>query len=85
MNKDIKRIIKSVKPIAKTLVSKKHRAYIRSFRTMWTKVPFKELLSGFKLFWDESPGTSLSARLYQQMFLKSDVAVLLGQHVHFRG
>lgn len=73
MNKDIRRIVKSVKPIVKTLVSKKHRAYIRSFRTMWTKVAFKELLSGFKPFWDESPGTSLSARLYQQMFLKSDM------------
>ncbi|NBH67335.1 pyruvate formate lyase, partial [Bacteroides sartorii] len=74
MNKDIKRIVKkgilkSVKTIAKTLVSKKYRAYIRACRIMSGKVTFKELLSGFKPFRDEFPGTSLSARLYRQMFL----------------
>ena len=49
MNKDIKRIVKkgilkSVKTIAKTLVSKKYRAYIRACRIMSGKVTFKELL-----------------------------------------
>lgn len=78
MNKDIKRIVKkgilkSVKTIAKTLVSKKYRAYIRACRIMSGKVTFKELLSGFKPFRDEFPGTSLSARLYRLMFLKSNV------------
>lgn len=68
-----KNIVNFIKPIAKTLVSKKRRAYILTCRTMLGKVSFKELLFSFKPFGDEFPGTPLSAKLYKDMFLRSDI------------
>jgi pyruvate-formate lyase len=78
MNNNTKRFLKKnivnfVKPIAKTLLSKKQRTYIRTCRTMLGKVSFKELFFNFKPFGDEYPGTPLSAKLYREMFLMSDV------------